>query len=73
MKFAPLALLLTSLSTLAAAAAEPVHVEMISRPNGLTEQWTLRGINGRKLLCPGTQSYARTCQVDQLVPPADCD
>ncbi len=73
MKYVPLALLLTSFSTLAAAAAEPVHVEMISRPNGVTEHWTLRGINGRKLLCPDTQSYARTCQVDQVVAPTDCD
>jgi hypothetical protein len=43
------------------------------RPNGLSETWTLHGVNGRKLLCPDTQSYASSCVVDHVIPPADCD
>lgn len=53
--------------------ATPMHVEMISQPNGLVTTWTLRGVNGRKLLCPDTGKYAAECTVDQMEAPLDCD
>jgi hypothetical protein len=73
MKHILLTVLISSFPSLAAAAAPAVHVEMTERPNGLSETWTLRGVNGRKLLCPDTQTYASSCVVDRVIPPADCD
>ncbi|HET9237432.1 MAG TPA: hypothetical protein VFO10_09285 [Oligoflexus sp.] len=73
MKHILLTVLVGSLSAMAQAAAPSVHVEMTARPNGLSETWTLRGVNGRKLLCPDTQTHAQSCVVDQVVPPSDCD
>lgn len=73
MKHILLTALISSQSAMAQAAAPSLHVEMTGRPNGLSETWTLRGVNGRKLLCPDTQTYAPSCVVDQVIPPADCD
>lgn len=73
MKHIVLTVLINSLTAMAQAATPAVHVEMTARPNGLSETWTLRGVNGRKLLCPDTQTYASSCLVDRVIPPADCD